>query len=51
MTIRINLTTVVITILVLTFLYVMGNMAIDFFTGLNDVVEARTVVPSATPQP
>ena len=32
-------------------LYVMGNMAIDFFTGLNDVVEARTVVPSATPQP
>ena len=52
MTININLTKIIIAVIIIAFLYVMGNTAIDFFNGLDAVVDARTAIPAeTTPQP
>jgi len=46
MTIRINLRAVIIALVIFAVLYVVGTVAIDFFTGFDAVVTTHTEIPN-----
>lgn len=45
MTLRINLRAVIIALVLFVVLYVVGTIALDFFTGFDTAVSTRTEMP------